>query len=177
MSRTPGLLFQVSITKMFDIDPKKFEELKAQREEYYKSIHEVECPYFGKEKVAFNAKGIEHLKFKEKGKARSRVDQYIRLKLLDLAPKVLGRSHTVQEFFETIKFEQMKSTGKWQSRAVKVRYYGFVAIIGRGRVKIIVKEVDGGNKFFWSIIPFWRQNQKNAGQKQKIFHLGDPETD
>ena len=44
-------------------DEVDFEEVKKKAEEFYSTIGEVRCPYFG-EKIAFNAKGIKHLKFK-----------------------------------------------------------------------------------------------------------------
>jgi hypothetical protein len=58
---------------------------------------------------------------------------------------------------------------------VIVRYYGFIAILEKVRIKVIIKEVEGGNKFFWSIIPFWKVRKEN-NQTQKILHKGDPES-
>jgi len=40
-----------------------FKTTKAKAEEFYATIGAVDCPYFGG-KVAFNVKGIKHLKFK-----------------------------------------------------------------------------------------------------------------
>ena len=82
---------------MLQLTDEQFNKLKSKSEEFYKSIGEVHCPYF-KEKIIFNAKGLEHLKFKSKNHARSRDDQYIRLKLLHLAPKILELSKTIQGF-------------------------------------------------------------------------------
>lgn len=58
---------------MDTIDQKKIEEIKKEAEEYYKNIDEVYCPYF-QDKIIFNAKGLEHLKFKGRGKARLNLD-------------------------------------------------------------------------------------------------------
>lgn len=77
------------------LDLGNFEEVKTAGVELYKSLGEVYCPYF-QERVSFNAKGLEHLKFKNKNHARSREDQYIRFKLLHLAQKILELSKTVQ---------------------------------------------------------------------------------
>ncbi len=78
-----------------EVDHTKFEKTKAEAEETYKKIGEVYCPYF-KELVSFNAKGLDHIKFYEFGKARPMLDQYIRLRLLSLAPKVRSLTrHTV----------------------------------------------------------------------------------
>lgn len=162
-----------------EIDETKFLRVKQESEAYYKTIGQIRCPYFG-ETVSFNSKGLEHLKFKNKNKARVKKDQYIRLKLLKLAPHILEKSHTLQELFETKKFEKQKINSRWETRLIDVSYYGFVAIINGSRIKIIVKEIEGGSKFFWSLIPFWKINQKNSGAKmenKKILHAGDMEGD
>jgi len=162
-----------------DIEQGKFDRSKAESEDAYRKIGEVYCPYL-KEKVAFNAKGLEHVKLKERNKARSKIDQYMRLRLLAIAPKIVTSSHTLQEFYETKKLETQKINSRWEDRVRTVRYYGFVAIIKSARIKIIVKEIEGGNKFFWSIIPFWKNHQKNSGNNsinKKILHAGNMEED
>ena len=101
---------------------------------------------------------------------------YVRLKLLSLAPEIIRASHTLQEFYETSRFERRKINSRWEQRVTQVQYYGFVAVIKRTRVKVIVKEVEGGKKFFWSIIPFWKTKRDEFGQKiKKILHEGDME--
>lgn len=55
---------------MLEIDTEKFEEARNKAEIFYRSIGEVYCPYF-KEKVAFNAKGWEHLRFNAPRQARA----------------------------------------------------------------------------------------------------------
>lgn len=163
-----------------EVPSNKFKIVKEEAEKFYKQIGEIYCPYF-KEKIAFNAKGLEHLKFKGKNRARLVIDQYIRLKLLKLAPYIIEKSHTLQEFYETKKFEQQKINSRWENRLIKVTYCGFVAIVNQARIKIIIKQTEGGNKFFWSLIPFWKNNQKNSGNNnlpnKKILHAGDMEGD
>lgn len=130
-----------------EIPKEKFENVKAKAEEFYKSIDKVRCPYLNDE-VSFNAKGLDHIKFKRFGKSRSNMDQYMRLRLIKLAPIVLKKSHTLQEFFETKSFERIRSNTRWEKKMVIVKYYGFVSIVNQSRVKIIVKEVDGAQDFF-----------------------------
>ncbi len=130
-----------------EINKQKFSKTKKEAEDFYKSIGKVYCPYF-KEDVAFNAKGLEHLKFKGKNKVRVIADQYKRFKLLRLAPKIIKVSHTLQEFFTEKRFEKQNINSRWENRLVQVIYYGFVAIFDNTRVKIIIKEIEGGNKFF-----------------------------
>ncbi len=53
-------------------------------------------------------------------------------------------------------------------------HYEFVAVIKKARVRVVVKQVGVGPKYFWSIIPFWRQNEVTG---RRMLHNGRPETD
>jgi hypothetical protein len=152
-------------------DPKDFDAVKAKAEALYSTIGSVRTPYF-KETVAFNAKGIRHLKFKSDEVARPSKDQYPRLKLLRLAPEVLKLSHTVQGIWQTKQFEREKTNGRWERTLRDVTFYEFLAVIDKVRVKVIVKEV-GGEKYFWSIIPFWRVDTN----KKRLLYSGRPDSD
>ncbi len=156
-----------------NIDISNFEEIKIKGEEMYKNISDTFCPYLGKT-VSFNAQGIEHLKFKNRERARPPKDQYMRLKLIHLAPEVLKNSKTVQGILETKKFETIKVNSRKDTILKPVNYFEFIAVIKRNRVKVIVKQIDGGNLFFWSLIPFWRMNDDTM---TRILHDGSPEED
>lgn len=158
---------------MLQFTDEQFNKLKLNSEELYKSVGEVHCPYF-KEKIIFNAKGLEHLKFKSKNHARSRDDQYIRLKLLHLAPQILKVSNTVQGFSERKIFELNRSNHRNEKILVDVVYYEFVAVLEGVRVRIIVKKVGTAPKYFWSIIPHWKVD-KVTGKRR--MNYGNPEDD
>ncbi len=55
-----------------------------------------------------------------------------------------------------------------------VTYYEFIAVLKRNRVRIIVKQIENGQKFFWSIVPFWGMNEETM---TRILHDGVPEED
>ncbi|PIP17022.1 MAG: hypothetical protein COX44_02215 [Candidatus Portnoybacteria bacterium CG23_combo_of_CG06-09_8_20_14_all_37_13] len=161
-----------------DINTEQFRKIKEEAERFYKEISEIYCPYF-QETISFNAKGLDHIKFSEWNKARPIKQQYMRLRLLKLAPQVIKKSHTLQEFHETKRFERQKINSRWEKRTVMVRYYGFIAITDnlRTKVKIIIKEIERGKRFFWSIIPFWKAKKNEFNnQYKKILHNGDLET-
>lgn len=158
---------------MLEFNNKEFEEIKSRGEDFYKSIPEIYCPYL-KEKVYFNARGLEHLKFKRLERARPEQDQYMRFKLINLAPEVLRLSHTVQGILETKKFERIRMKGRTDTILKPVRYFEFIAVIKRNRVRIIVKQIEDGQKFFWSIIPFWGMNEETMS---RVLHNGIPEED
>jgi len=150
-----------------------FDEIKEKAEEFYATIKEVRCPYFG-ENIVFNSKGIRHLKFKSDQVARLKEDQYSRLKLIKLAPEILKLSKTVQGIWHTKKFELQKTHSRWEKILKEISFYEFIAVLENVRVKVIVKEVVGGEKHFWSIIPFWKIDKENS---KRILYSGNPEFD
>ncbi len=151
-----------------------YQRIKDKAEAEYKLIGNVYCPYF-KEKIAFNDKGIKHIKFKSERVARGRPDQYMRLKNIHLAPVVLGTSHTLQEIQHKKIFVDIETNTRKERVQKDATYYGFVSIIQDGnfqkRVKVIIRQVSGGIKLFWSIIPYWKSNK---GLK---LHTGDLDED
>lgn len=151
----------------------KFIRTKQRAEELYKTLGELHCPYF-EEKVVFNTKGLEHLKFKKKNHARSREDQYIRLKHLHLAPEIIKLSKIVQGISHTKSFEIIRSNARTEIILKPVSYYEFIAIIEGVRVRIIIKQIENGPKYFWSIIPFWKMNKKTL---IRVMYHGNPELD
>jgi hypothetical protein len=98
----------------------------------------------------------------------------MRFKLIHLAPEVVKLSHTLQGILETKRFEKIKMHSRMDTILKPVNYYEFMALIKRNRVKVIIKQIDGGQRFFWSIIPFWGMNQETMS---RIFHSGTPEED
>ncbi|MBI4224837.1 MAG: hypothetical protein HY617_00755 [Candidatus Sungbacteria bacterium] len=157
-------------------DEEKFKQCREDAEKYYRTITTVWCPYL-QDNVHFNAEGFEHLLFKSWNKNRSQAEQYTRLRLLHLAPDVVSKSHTLQEYDERPLLVRQKINSRWEQRMKIVRYYVFVAIIKTIRLKIVVKEIEGGNKFFYSLYPAWRIEKKLDGNNKKIFYSGNPEED
>lgn len=154
-------------------DEEDFVEVVKKAEEFYASVGDIHCPYFG-EKIAFNTKGFKHLKFKSDQVARIREDQYVRLKLLPYAAEVLKKSRTVQGIWSTKKFEDQKTSSRWEHVLKEVIFYEFIAVLENVRVKVIVKQVFGGEKHFWSVVPYWKIDSMNS---RRILHSGNPEND
>jgi len=155
------------------LELQNFDEVRIKGEEFYKALTDIYCPYF-KDKVFFNAQGLEHLKFKRHRQARPRQDQYMRFKYLHLAPVVLRASTTLQGIWETKSFEKVRVHNRTDTVMKNIEYYEFVAVIDSIRVKIIVKRIGDGQRFFWSLIPFWGINKKT---KRRILHSGYPDRD
>lgn len=159
--------------EVVEISKELFEKTKEKAEALYRTFGSVNCPYL-KAKVRFDTNGLAHIKFKSWGRPRSRFEQYIRLKLVHLAPEVLQQSHTVQGIWNTTHWERQKKYGRWEKIPKPVTYYEFVAVVGKVRVKVIVKMITGGEPHLWSIIPFWRMNEVT---KQRKLYEGNLETD
>jgi hypothetical protein len=170
------LVVFASVLRM-EISDEKFEQRKTEATAFYKSIGQVKCPYFDGDCVHFNSEGFEHLIFKEWNKTRSQVEQYTRFRLLPLAVSIIKKSGTMQEYDERNMFVRSQSRGKWSQVMKAVRYYIFVAIVGELRAKVIIKEIEGGQRCFHSIYPSWQTESDGQGGKRKKLYRGEPETD
>ena len=157
---------------MINFTEEEFNNLRIKFEEEYKKTESVYCPYFG-EKVVFNSKGLEHLKFKSKHKARTREDQFIRFKIFKYVKNILENSKTIQGISEEKIFEEINSNHRTYRELVTANFYEFIAVIDNTRIRVILKEVNGSDKYFWSVIPFWGKGKNN---KRKL-HYGRPNFD
>jgi hypothetical protein len=154
-----------------------FNKIKSDAEAFYASVGVVRCPYFGEE-VHFNAKGWKHLLFKEWNTTRITSDQFARLRHIKLAPEIIRQSKTLQGIRVTKKFERIQINGHWENVIKMITYYEFIAVMdshgSQVRVRIIVKQVEGHEKIFWSLIPFWQTDKKTG---RRILSSGNPEND
>ena len=96
-------------------DEKKFKVVREKAESFYHGIGKIKCPYLD-DFVHFNTKGLDHLIFGTKKKSRTRPEQeqMVRFKILKLAPEIISRSHTLQEYNEVNSFERVKVNSRWE---------------------------------------------------------------
>ena len=146
---------------MLDFTDHEFHSVRTWAEEQYRSFGQIRCPYF-EGNVAFNTEGFRHLRFKAWNRGRDRHDQFMRLKNLARAPEILRLSRTVQGIQESSEWERRHKHGTWEKLLVRVTYYEFVAVLNDRRFKVIVKQLPGGERIFWSLIPFWRQSRNTC---------------
>jgi len=151
-----------------EIPEETFLRKKLEIENQYKLTEPTNCPYL-KNRVNFNASGLEHLKFKDtKERPRNKYEQYIRFKLFYLVPEILRKSHTLQGYWETKEWERQKRHGVWEKILIDIKYYEFIAVIGKARIKVIIKKIEKeGSYIFWSVIPFWKMNKETS---KRILH-------
>lgn len=146
----------------------EFQQVRQKAETLYSGLGQIRCPYF-EGNVHFNTEGFRHLSFKSWNRGRDRQDQFMRLKFLARAPEILRLSRTVQGIQEANEWERRRRHGRWEKLLVPVVYYEFIAVLSHRRFKIIVKQLAGGQRIFWSLIPFWSQTQ----QGRRILYDGN----
>jgi hypothetical protein len=162
-----------------EIEEGRFNKVKNESREFYDKIGTVECPYL-KRKIHFNEEGFGHLLSKSWNKGRSLVEQYTRLRIFPKVVRIIKITQTLQEFDERKFFVRQKINSRWEKRLKTVRYYVFTAILGSEynfRVKIVIKEIEGGQPFFWSVYPSWKTIVDINGDRKKIFFSGNLEND
>ena len=161
-----------------ETDEKKFDKLKKQVKEDYTALGEIRCPYFNGS-VHFSSEGFKHILYKgsTKLKRRDRNSQFTRLQLFKLAPKLLRLTKTVQEHYADKQFVPVRHNKRKEKVLKEICYWGFVAILGERRIKVIVKQIGNGKKKFWSIIPNWGIRKTDKGDRMIIQHTGDLEND
>ncbi len=157
-------------------DIEKVKQAKEEAGKEYNKIQKVWCPYLN-DYVYFNIKGFNHLIFKSWNTTRTLAEQYTRLRLLRFVPEVVNKSHTLQEYDERKMFVRQKINSRWESRMKVVYYYVFVAIIRKARLKVVIKEIEGGEKYFYSLYPSWWKVKSIDGCEKKKLYSGDLEKD
>lgn len=113
--------------------------------------------------------------FRNRGHPRNHKDQYARFKLLPLVPKILNLSKTLQGECRVMHFGKVRMNNRVETVLKPVSYYEFIAVMEEVRTKIVIKQIDNGEKFFWSVIPYWKFNL-NLDNKRKL-HDGDLENE
>lgn len=148
-----------------------FNALKTKAEKYYASVSFVRCPALNNEKVHLSAEGFNHLKYSNK-RARSQQDQAAKFKLLEKATILIGRTSTIQEYFEQHELVVYKRHKKVVKEYKVVGYWAFIAIISGTRLKVVVKRIENSKYLFWSVIPTW-QTKEYLGHKITSKSSGD----
>ena len=157
---------------MLQFTDEEFARIRQLAAAAYGGFGQIRCPYFDGP-VHFNTQGFRHLLFKGWNRSRDQHDQFMRLKHLARAPEIISLSRTVQGIQETHDWQRRRRHGRWERTLTAVSYFEFVAVLEGRRFKVIVKQLPGGERIFWSLIPYWRQNEQGT----RILHDGQPAQD
>ena len=133
-------------------------EIRKNSKELYDTFNKVFSPALGKH-IHFTSNGFNHLIYKNAKKEREKSTQILRFDLLERAKVVLERSTTYQEFEEDMEYTRVNRHGKYQSMNLVVKYWGFVAVIEKFRIKVVVRQVGNSKAEFYSVIPAWITKQ------------------
>jgi hypothetical protein len=138
---------------------KDYETIKQKARDFYSSYEKVSCPALGNEYVHFTAEGFNHLIYKGKKKERDQRVQKMKFDLLEKAYEIIEVSTTFQEYEESYEFIKIQKYGKKSQENRLIKCWGFVAMIRKFRVKVVVRQVGNGKKEFYSVIPAWYTRQ------------------
>lgn len=144
-----------------EIDLAYFNERKEKAWAIYSAQRSVYNPYF-KSQVVFNSDGFHHLQFSAR-RERDKKEQLLKFSLLPLAIAIIKDSGTLQEYRKGFVAIEKKSKDGF-APVKSAEYWGFIAIVGKNRIKIkvVLRRVGDGNIIFWSVMPF---SKLKNGQK------------
>ena len=152
------------------MDFKDFLEKKIKAEEFFSSQKTIHNPYLQTE-VIFNSDGFHHLRFSAR-RERNKKEQILKFNLLPMAPKVIKKAGTLQEYRKTLIAVGRKSKRDGLTRMKEVEYWGFIAIVGKNepiKIKVILRRVGAGNVIFWSVMP---EIKLKRGKTYKLYSRG-----
>lgn len=132
-----------------------YEKAKEEARTLYSSFGKVRCPALGNEYVSFLSEGFNHLVYKRAKKPRDQSVQIMRFKLLEKAKTLLEVTSTFQEYEEGYEYCVVNRHGKSVKENMLVKSWGFVAVISKFRIKVVVQQIGNGQKQFYSVIPAW----------------------
>ncbi|MFA6340786.1 MAG: hypothetical protein WCX27_00895 [Candidatus Paceibacterota bacterium] len=131
-----------------------YENIKEEASKLYKTFVCVDCPALD-QKVNFTSEGFNHLIYSAPKKMRDKRAQILRFDMLEKAKFILETSTTFQEYDEEIINKKVNRNGHWIPMNVIVRCWGFVAIIRKFRVKVVITQEGNGAINFLSVVPAW----------------------
>lgn len=157
------------------ITEEQYAKEKESAQLLYKKLAPVKCNAISGELVHFTSEGYNHLIYKG-SKERTKGDQIMRFRCLDLARKVLSLTTTIQEKEEGHVEVEIKMKKRRERVTKIVRFWAFISIMHNKKTKVIIKKTGEGKVIFWSIIPFWSTTKHGDGA-YRFFSTGNLEED
>src|SRR3989338_10145637 len=135
-----------------------YAEIRKNAAKLYGTFGVIDCPALG-QLVQFTSEGFNHLIYEAPKKERDKRAQILRFDMLEKAKFILETSTTFQEYDEEIIYKKVNRRGSWIPMNVVVRRWGFVAIVQKFRVKVVVVQEGNGAIEFLSVAPAWFTKQ------------------
>ncbi|MEK7582174.1 MAG: hypothetical protein AAB488_02515 [Patescibacteria group bacterium] len=135
-----------------------YDKIRAEASALYGTFVSTECPALA-QSVLFTSEGFNHLVYSSPGKMRDKRAQILRFDMLEKAKHILDVSTTFQEYDEEIVYKKVNRRGLWTPMNVVIRCWGFVAIVRKFRVKVVVSQEGNGAIKFLTVAPAWFTKQ------------------
>jgi len=135
-----------------------YENIRATALKLYNTFPDIASHALGKQ-ISFTSEGFNHLVYSSPRKERDKKSQILRFDMLKKAKFILETSTTYQEYDEEIISKRVNRRGKWISKNVSSKSWGFVAIVQNFRVKVVVTQEGNGSIKFLSVAPAWFAKQ------------------
>ncbi len=132
-----------------------YEAIRQKASELYETFNSVKCPALNDEWVNFTSEGFNHLVYSSPKKMRNKGAQILRFDMLPMAKLILETSTTYQEYDEENINKKVNRRGSWIYANILVRCWGFVVIIKKRRVKVVITQEGNGAIRFLSVAPAW----------------------
>jgi hypothetical protein len=117
----------------------------------YKSIGNIKCPALNNEYVYFSRVGLNHLV--RKGRIpRTRNEQKRRFRLIPYIKKVIKNEQAVIEYRKQEKLIKINRHGQKITRESIAHFWTFKEKIKDCNIKIVIRQIDEGNKSFFSVM-------------------------
>lgn len=150
-----------------EIDNKIFTEKKEKAQAIFSAQKEIYSPYFG-QKIILNSDGFHHLQFSSR-KERNKSEQLLKFSLLPQALEIIRKSGTIQEYRPPILMSVGKKSKSGEMSMKNIEFWGMIAIVGKFKVRTVLRRVGDGNITFWSVMPY---SKIKNGQQKKQFGEG-----
>ena len=128
---------------------------------FYKKIGRVLCPALN-EYVIFNNKGFNHLI--RKLKRRSRTEQRKRFLLLPFAERIILNPKAKIEYRSQSKKLKIKQGKNKVLQNSIIQEWGFEEVIANLKIKVVIRQINNGQKFFYSIMGDKVKNNKKPSK-------------
>lgn len=135
-----------------------YDQIRQKALALYSTFGFVDSPALG-QKIIFDSEGFNHLVYEAPKKPRNKMSQILRFDMLQKAKFILETSTTYQEYDEEIVYKKVNRKGFWVKMNVFVKSWGFVAIVQKFRVKVVVTQEGNGAIKFLSVAPAWFTKQ------------------
>lgn len=137
-----------------------YEEAKRKAKELYSKIGSVWCPALG-QRINFNRVGFQHLLQKER-KFRPKSERLRRFALLPYAKEIVSDYRGSIVYEKRKVFRRREIDGEDTSVASIMYFWAFADEWDGRRIKLVIRQVDGGEKHFFSI---FEENKKSTRKK------------